>query len=93
MSRLKFTSILKVNSNIKRKLHAVLFPLMLDKALVSFNNTHGKSEIYNKTFCCNPYRIVHTWQNENQFNLVKLKNSFISYYLGIIIYEKSIKPR
>lgn len=44
MSRLKFTLILKVNSNIKRILRAVLFPLMLDKALVSFNNTHGKSD-------------------------------------------------
>lgn len=44
MSRLKFTSILKVNSNIKRILRAVLFPLMLGKALVSFNNTHGKSD-------------------------------------------------
>lgn len=51
--------------------------------------TRNPCEFYNKTFCCNPYRIVHTLQNENQFNLVKLKNSFISYYLRINIYMKS----
>lgn len=44
MSKLKFTLILKVNSNIKRILHAVLFPPMLNKPFASFNNTHGKSD-------------------------------------------------
>lgn len=40
--------------------------------------TRNPCEFYNKTFCCNPYRIVHTWHNENQFNIVK---SFIYFIL------------